>query len=84
VTTTVAVFTRDLRVRDNPMLAAAARADQVVPLFVRDERIGAGFAAGRTRFLDEGLADLDATLREIGGKLVVREGDPAREIAKVG
>ena len=40
MTTTVAVFTRDLRVHDNPMLAAALRgADHVVPLFVRDRRV---------------------------------------------
>lgn len=83
MTTTIAVFTRDLRVRDNPMLAAAARADHVVPLFVRDKRIDDRFAAGRTRFLDESLADLDTTLRKIGGKLVVREGTPAEEIAKL-
>jgi deoxyribodipyrimidine photo-lyase len=81
MTTTVAVFTRDLRVRDNPMLAAAARgADRVVPLFVRDERVS---AAGRARFLDECLADLDGSLRGLGGRLVVREGDPAVEVAKV-
>jgi deoxyribodipyrimidine photo-lyase len=84
VTTTIALFTRDLRVRDNPVLAAAGRgADHVVPLFVRDRRVGRGFAAGRTRFLDESLADLDATLRKLGGRLVVREGDPAEEVGKL-
>lgn len=84
MTTTVAVFTRDLRVRDNPVLAAAARgADHVVPLFVRDPRVGAHFARGRTRFLDESLADLDRSLRALGGRLVLREGDPAAEVARV-
>jgi deoxyribodipyrimidine photo-lyase len=84
MTTTIAVFTRDLRVRDNPMLAAAAcGADHVVPLFVRDNRIRAEFAAGRTRFLDESLADLDATLRKLGGRLVVREGDPVTEVERL-
>ena len=80
MTTAVAVFTRDLRVHDNPVLAAAARADRVVPLFVRDPRIDGG---GRARFLDESLADLDRSLRELGGRLVVRSGDPATEIGRV-
>ncbi|NEE01927.1 cryptochrome/photolyase family protein [Phytoactinopolyspora halotolerans] len=83
-TTTVAVFTRDLRVHDNPMLAAAARADHVVPLFVRDRRVENGtFAAGRARFLDQCLTDLDAGLRELGGRLVVRSGDPVEEICRL-
>ncbi|TDV41725.1 cryptochrome/photolyase family protein [Actinophytocola oryzae] len=83
MTTTVAVFTRDLRVRDNPMLAAAARgADQVVPLFVRDGKVAA-FSARRTRFLDESLSDVDASLRHLGGRLVLREGDPVEEVCRV-
>jgi deoxyribodipyrimidine photo-lyase len=83
VTTTVVVFTRDLRVRDNPVLAAGARgARQVVPLFVRDRRV-AGVSAGRTRFLDESLSDVDSSLRRLGGRLVVREGDPVEEVCRV-
>ncbi|MCA1655534.1 MAG: DNA photolyase family protein [Pseudonocardiaceae bacterium] len=85
MTTTIAVFTRDLRVHDNPMLAAAARgATHVVPLFVRDDRItGSEFAAGRRRFLNESLTDLDGSLRGLGGRLVVRDGDPVAEICRV-
>ncbi len=85
MTVTVAVFTRDLRVHDNPMLAAAVRgATQVVPLFVRDSRItGTTFAAGRKRFLSESLTDLDSSLRALGGRLVVREGDFVAEVCRV-
>ncbi|HYQ62809.1 deoxyribodipyrimidine photo-lyase [Actinophytocola sp.] len=83
MTTTVAVFTRDLRVRDNPMLAAAVRgAEHVVPLFVRDRAVTA-FSPRRTRFLDEALSDLDSSLRERGGRLVTREGDPVAEACRV-
>ncbi|MGQ0774497.1 MAG: cryptochrome/photolyase family protein [Pseudonocardiales bacterium] len=84
--TTVAVFTRDLRVQDNPMLTGAAHdADRVVPLFVLDDRIAkAGFATpGRTRFLAESLVDLDQTLRHRGGRLVVRAGEPIEQICRV-
>ncbi|TWF95598.1 cryptochrome/photolyase family protein [Saccharopolyspora dendranthemae] len=84
-TTAIAVFTRDLRVHDNPVLAAAARADHVLPLFVHDEAVSAaGFAAGpRRRFLDDCLADLDARLRERGAALVRRDGDVAAEVARL-
>ena len=51
----VVLFTRDLRVHDNPALAAAVeQAETVLPLFVLDERIGAtryGRAPNRRSFL---------------------------------
>jgi deoxyribodipyrimidine photo-lyase len=83
MTTTVAVFTRDLRTQDNPMFTGAAKgADQVVPLFVRDSRV-ARFSERRNRFLDESLSDLDGSLHRLGGRLVVREGAPVDEICRV-
>lgn len=76
----IALFTRDLRVHDNPVLTAAAEADQVVPLFVIDEAI-AGFAVpNRAQFLAESLADLDASLRGLGARLVVRRGRVVEEV----
>ena len=84
--TSIAVFTSDLRLRDNPVLHAAVRsADQVVPLFVVDRRVAAaGFAVpNRVAFLRDCLADLDAGLRERGGRLIVRTGDAVEEIRRV-
>ena len=81
--TTIAVFTRDLRVHDNPMLAAATRrAQHTVPLFVRDTAMAPSLpeAGERPRFLAESLADLDASLRGLGGRLVVRDGDPVEQV----
>ncbi|MFD9602248.1 cryptochrome/photolyase family protein [Streptomyces sp. NPDC059970] len=78
MTVSVALFTSDLRVHDNPVLRAAVRdADAVVPLFVRDKGIHrAGFdAPNRRAFLADCLADLDAGLRRRGGRLVVRDAD---------
>ncbi|MFE9411308.1 cryptochrome/photolyase family protein [Streptomyces sp. NPDC006704] len=86
MTVSVALFTSDLRLHDNPVLSAAVRgADQVVPLFVRDEGVrAAGFdAPNRRAFLADCLADLDAALRERGGHLVVREGDLVAEVCAV-
>jgi len=80
--TAVVLFTRDLRVRDNPALhAACAAAERVVPLFVLDERIPS--SPNRRRFLAESLAGLRESLRARGGDLVVREGDPVAEAVKV-
>jgi len=86
VSCAVALFTRDLRVRDQPALAAAAReADRVVPLFVLDDALlrGKCGAPNRVAFLLDSLRDLDRSLRERGAKLVVRRGDPVTEALRV-
>ncbi|WP_328592471.1 cryptochrome/photolyase family protein [Saccharopolyspora elongata] len=81
----IALFTRDLRVHDNPVLSAAAAAARVVPLFVLDEAIiGSDHPCpNRAAFLAESLADLDAGLRELGGRLVVRRGSVVAEVSRV-
>jgi deoxyribodipyrimidine photo-lyase len=82
----VVLFTGDLRLHDHPPLRAAlAAADEVAPLFVRDPAVDrAGFAApARLDFLAGCLADLDAGLRDRGGRLVLREGDPAEQVCAV-
>ena len=81
--TAVVLFTRDLRVRDNPALATAcANAERVVPLFVFDDKLR-GISANRLRFLHQAVADLRATFRGLGGDLVVRTGDPVAETMAV-
>ncbi len=81
----VVLFTRDLRVHDNPTLAAAAeRGGPVLPVFVIDESLTAGGALtpNRAAFLVDALRDLDASLQQRGSRgLVVRRGDPATEVA---
>jgi deoxyribodipyrimidine photo-lyase len=82
VRTAVALFTRDLRVHDNPALAAAVSgARQVVALFVLDPAIAA--APNRHRFLAESLSDLRQALRQRGGDLVIRRGDPVAETVRL-
>jgi deoxyribodipyrimidine photo-lyase len=78
VTCPIIVFTRDLRVTDNPALtAAAAHSTDVVPIFVIDDALLGRFAghANRLGFLLESLRDLDGSLRSRGGALVVRRGE---------
>ncbi|MDX2391533.1 MULTISPECIES: deoxyribodipyrimidine photo-lyase [unclassified Streptomyces] len=79
----VVLYTSDLRLHDHPPLRAAlSSCDRVVPLFVRDRAIEAsGFPApNRRAFLADCLADLDAGLRERGGRLVIRSGDAVAEV----
>jgi len=85
IETALVLFNRDLRMRDNPALAAAARAGRTVPLFVFDERLlRSRFAApNRVAFMLEALRDLDEGLRKAGGRLFVRRGDPVREALAV-
>ncbi len=83
--TGIVLFTRDLRVHDNPALhAACEECERVVPLFVLDDAVLAAFGApNRVAFLLDALRDLDASLRARGGALVVRRGDVAAEVARV-
>lgn len=71
-------FRRDLRLRDNPALrAAAARSNGcVIPLFILDDAILHAPRTGvaRTAFMIDALRDLDASLRARGSRLVVRRG----------
>lgn len=77
------LFTRDLRVHDNPPLLEAARsAEAVVPLFVLDPAL-LGRSPNRDRFLLESLVDLDRGLGRLGGRLVLRRGDPVEQAMAV-
>jgi len=84
--TSIMWFRRDLRVRDLPALANAARAQHCVPVFVFDDRLltkGRFPSASRTAFMLGCLRELDAALRERGARLMVREGRPETEIPKL-
>jgi deoxyribodipyrimidine photo-lyase len=83
--TVVVLFTRDLRVHDQPALAAAVdRGERVVPLFVLDDAVLAAFGApNRVAFLVDALRDLDASLRARGGALVVRRGNVVGETVRL-
>lgn len=84
--TAIMWFRRDLRVRDLPALAAAAKADRIVPVFVFDDRLmtaGRFPSAVRTDFMLGCLRALDAALRERGGRLVVRRGESVTQIARL-
>ncbi len=84
--TAIVWFRRDLRIHDHPSLAAAASgAETVVPFFCLDDRLlgGRHRSGARTQFMLEALADLDGALQELGSRLVVRRGDPRRELVSL-
>ncbi len=87
VSTAIVWFRRDLRLHDHPALWAAAHEyDKIVPAFVLDPGLlrGRFASAPRTRFMLGCLHALDDELREHGSGLVVREGDPARQLVALG
>jgi deoxyribodipyrimidine photo-lyase len=81
VRTAIVLFTRDLRIHDNPALAAAAaEAERVLPLFVLDDAILARLGApNRLAFLGEALGDLRGSL----GGLALRRGDTVAETVRL-
>ena len=84
--TAIVLLTRDLRLCDQPALAAACRGGhQVIPLFVYDPALLGGSTASpyRLRFLVDSLGDLRRSLTQRGGQLFVRRGDPTAETMKV-
>jgi deoxyribodipyrimidine photo-lyase len=77
---------RDLRLTDNQALEAAlAAAEQVIPAFILDPALLQSRYLSRRRlaFLLKGLRQLDADLRARGGRLVVRQGEPQAELARL-
>jgi deoxyribodipyrimidine photo-lyase len=80
---TIVLFTRDLRVHDHPALVRAVETSrEIVPLFVMDPDL-LGSSPNRDRFLLECLADLDASLQRLGGRLFVRRGPVAAQVREV-
>ena len=68
---------RDLRLGDHPALAGAAGAGPVVGLFVLDPALLGPAGAPRRAFLFRSLRALDTSM---GGRLVVRHGDPVEVV----
>lgn len=84
--TVIVWFRRDLRIHDHPALVdAIANADRVVPLFVLDPGLleGRWPSTNRAWYLLGCLRSLDEQLQGIGGRLVLRTGDPTQVLPAV-
>jgi deoxyribodipyrimidine photo-lyase len=78
---------KDLRTADHAPLRAAARAGEVIPLFVLDEYFFQPEAARRTpfriQFLLESIASLAANLEHLGSKLLLANGRSVDEVPRL-
>lgn len=70
-------FKRDLRVSDHSPLVAAARRGPVLCLYIYEPEIMAAedFSSRHLLFINDGLRDLDTSLRALGGRLLIRTGE---------
>ena len=85
-------FRQDLRLHDNEALSTALRmAEDVIPVYVFDERIFQGetrfgfrkTGRFRAKFIIESIEDLRQSLRRMGTDLVVRVGKPECVLAEI-
>lgn len=75
---TIVWFRRDLRSCDHEPLSRAARRGVVIPVFVFDTALlhHPETGSARVAFMVDCLASLDADLHRLGGRLIVRRGNP--------
>jgi deoxyribodipyrimidine photo-lyase len=82
---TIVWFRRDLRISDHlPLFRAAARGE-VIPVFVLDRALlfHPETATARVAFMLDCLRSLDGDLLELGGRLIVRSGDPVEVLPQL-
>ena len=84
-TPTLLWFRQDLRLADNPALAAAVKAGPVLPVFILDDETpGQWKAGGASRWwLHHSLEALAADLRKLGSDLILRRGPAAKVITSL-
>jgi len=81
---TLVAFGLDLRLADHPALTAAAKSGApVIPVFVLDDAAPDCWRPGGASrwWLHGSLAALDASLRELGSRLIVRRGETISTLA---
>jgi len=77
-------FRNDLRINDNEMLSLATdKSVTMVPVYIYDPRMFAETGYGtkktgvlRARFIQESVLDLQASIRQLDGELIIRYGLP--------
>ena len=77
-------FRNDLRLADNPALAAASESGPVLCLYILDTSADRRLLGGASRWwLSRSLDALGEALARKGGRLVLMKGDPAQLIPRV-
>ncbi|WP_197984943.1 deoxyribodipyrimidine photo-lyase [Leptolyngbya sp. Cla-17] len=82
---TIVWFRRDLRIADHAPIYRAALRGGVIPVFIFDRSLlhHPETAVARVAFLLEALKALDQELRDRGGRLIIRFGDPVDVLPKL-
>jgi len=82
---TIVWFRRDLRISDHAPLYRAALRGAVIPVFVFDRALlhHPETAVARVAFMLECLRSLDQDLRDRGGRLILRSGDPVEVLPRL-
>jgi deoxyribodipyrimidine photo-lyase len=77
---TIVWFRRDLRIADHAPLYRAAQRGRVIPLFVFDAALlhHPETGAARVAFMLDCLQQLNQDLHALGGRLILRRGDPVK------
>ena len=78
-------FRRDLRSSDHRALRLACEDGPVVPIFVLDNNLlfHPETAVARVEFLLLSLRSLDHRMRQLGGRLLVRRGEPGQVLSEI-
>jgi deoxyribodipyrimidine photo-lyase len=76
-------FTLDLRLEDLPGLAAAAREHEVVPVFILDPADPWVFGGASRWWLHHSLTQLQDTIAQQGGRLILRQGNTLEVLQKL-
>ncbi|PZU99728.1 MAG: deoxyribodipyrimidine photolyase [Pseudanabaena sp.] len=76
--TTIVWFRQDLRVWDHEPLFRAARRGQVIPIYIFERSLlhHPEACAAQIEFILRCLYALDLDLQKLGGRLILRDGDP--------
>jgi deoxyribodipyrimidine photo-lyase len=85
MTRTIVWFRRDLRIADHAPLYRAALRGSVIPVFIFDRALlhHPETAPARVAFMLNCLAGLDQDLRDRGGRLILRYGDPSEVLPQL-
>ncbi len=76
---------QDLRLHDQPALAAAAAEGAVIPAYILDDETPGRWKIGGAQrwWLHHSLARLDESLRRLGSRLILRRGRAAIELERL-
>jgi deoxyribodipyrimidine photo-lyase len=84
--TAIVWFRRDLRIDDNPALAAAAESfDCIIPLYIHDPLPNDDWREGSASrwWLHYSLGSLDRSLKALNSRLIIRTGDPLTQLTEI-